>query len=223
MYKFHRINCSFKLCAVDKKIELSEETSQKIDRIWSKAIELNPQLFDGKCLVLDSFDQNIASVYEVSYRYFYAGYCNDEIRKILSLRFLAVTGFCLFNAKIIIGKRGKNVSQFPGKWEFVPSGGVSEIDFQSQLLQELEEELGIPCEHVKQVENYGILEDSTVGVFDILLTIELANVIHLKKSPEVDEIKMLSYDELYNSLTQSSAEWLSSCRYLLSENLFPFP
>jgi hypothetical protein len=59
-----------------------------------------------------------------------------------------------------------------GLWEPAPAGGLSQNDPKTQVLEELEEELGVAAATVVSAEICGLVEDVKSGVFDIVFRLE---------------------------------------------------
>src|SRR6185436_11596806 len=86
------------------------------------------------------------------YRSFLAQLREPSLYPALQVRTLAVSALVAVGTKVALGKRALHVTQDPGKWELVPSGGITpdalrvggERAAHEQVLLELEEELGLP-------------------------------------------------------------------------------
>jgi hypothetical protein len=83
---------------------------------------------------------------------------------------------------VLVGQR-KNVSEYPDKQEFVPSGGLScpagttgEIDFVRQLIDEFESETGLDKGNLKSILTLGLVHDLNHDVIDIGCQININNV-----------------------------------------------
>jgi HAD superfamily hydrolase (TIGR01509 family) len=95
------------------------------------------------------------------------------------LRPVGVSGLIVLKDRgrpsVVFARRSRNVTQYPGFWELVPSGGIDgafvgqngTIDYAAQLLSEFREETGLPGSAVQSVRGFALLWDGADCVFDV--------------------------------------------------------
>lgn len=99
----------------------------------------------------------------------------------LLLQPLAVSGLLRTPEGVLFGKRSLEVTQHPGDWELVPSGGLSpsarleggRVSPQAQLRTESAEELGLELPERWTVTPFALVEDLMSGVFDVACEVAL--------------------------------------------------
>ncbi len=116
---------------------------------------------------------------------------------------LAVSGIVFYqenNSKIFyVGKRSETVTQYPGYYEFIPSGSIDAknlvpnqpVDYSNQLIIELKEELSVPVEDIKSQNAFCLIFDEIDRVYDIGIEIEV-----LKSKIKTDEAEYTAAQKL---------------------------
>lgn len=142
----------------------------RVEEIWtSEKKKRGGQLTNGRIYGLAEFRPDYLLIYPSEYRYAIARRRDPDLKEFgLSMRPLAVTGILLCADGLIFGRRGSSVANDVGLWEPAPAGGLSQDDPKVQVLEELEEELGITASMIVSAEACGLIEDVESGVFDIL-------------------------------------------------------
>ena len=142
----------------------------RVDEIWtSEKKRRGNQLTNGKIYLLTGFSPDSLSICPSEYRFVLARRRDPELEKHgLNIRPLAVTGILLCADGLVLGRRGSSVADDVGLWEPAPAGGLSQDDPKAQVLEELEEELGIAATTIVSAEACGLIEDVESGVFDII-------------------------------------------------------
>ena len=131
-------------------------------------------LFNGRILSLDTYEATCLSVRPTDYRHFFAGLQIPNLRPILHIRPLAITGIVCCRDGVVLGRRGAHLAQGAGRWEPVPAGGLEQPDPDAQLLRELEEELGIGPDRVTHRRPVALVEDGATDVHDIVFVLDIA-------------------------------------------------
>jgi hypothetical protein len=162
-------------------LQLSEETTLEIDRIWQNAQRQKPlnddivlyylshQTFGDECLI---------SAFWGPYRYFYAKLSDPTLS--IPIFPLAVSGICLNDVgQVLIGKRN-GVSEYQDCYEFVPSGGLNNkystansLNYKQQLIGEFKEETKLD-QIIFSINTLGLVFDLVHEVYDICCSIFLA-------------------------------------------------
>lgn len=147
-----------------------------VSEIWEAELKRRSgNLYEGQLFRLSGWKITEAGLtlcgHFAPYSYFLARYCDPTLP--YDFRPISVTGICLAHGKALLAKRG-NVTQYPGCWELVPSGGLEPevvlqqggiIHVEAQLLAELTEETGISASQVEQVIPLGLILNDESGVF----------------------------------------------------------
>lgn len=197
----------------------------EIDALWAAAIIERPHLFDGPGLSVVSVDGGCLRVVRTSYRYVMAARRSPRLRQLLQMRTLAVSGVLTCPQGVVLGRRGPEVTQGPGSWELVPSGGVepcrdgSAPDLRNQILKELGEEVGLGPDQVRVGKPLGMVEDTDSGVIDVVTPLStdlpVARILEAHQtrgSSEYAELAIMAGPRIRNLLPESKAimeTWLS--------------
>lgn len=179
---------------------LPAELAANVNVAWDSALARRPHLSDGEILVVDRIvaerDALIVEVARTRYRRFIA----QRSGLALGLRPLGVSGVTIVHGPtgesgIVLGRRTSSVTQYPGCWELVPSGGLpasraaldGAVDAPGQLLEELAEEVGVKPRAA--LVPLGLVEDLDEGVLDLCFLVETDEAPTL--NDEYDEIRLL--------------------------------
>lgn len=209
---------------------LSAEDIAQIDVMWKDATTNNRELFDGNILSC-SIDHFVLECKQIPYRIFFA--CNylSNLKKQLSLQALAVSGICRSKNKFLLGRRASGFSRYDGLIELVPSGGVDAdrlksdgtVDYEGQLLVELEEEAGLKATAILSKRLLGFIRNETESIVDICLELELdPTVLDLEwtttKTKEYEEFFWLDSNDAQELL--KTPEKLVPASFTLLQNYF---
>jgi len=168
--------------------ECVNNKKNEIEQAWEKEQERrNKKLFNGNILNLAIIEQQTADsrlilqCHTVEYKHYLAQRSGID----LEITPLAVSGIVFYqenNSKIFyIGKRSETVTQYPGYYEFIPSGSIDAknlvpnqpVDYSKQLIIELKEELSVPVEDIKSHKAFCLIFDEIDRVYDIGIEIEV--------------------------------------------------
>ena len=160
----------------------------EIELAWENENERRKEnLFNGNILNLAKIEQQttdnrlILQCHSVEYKHYLAQRLGID----LGITPLAVSGIVFYqenNSKIFyVGKRSETVTQYPGYYEFIPSGSIDAknpsnnqpVDYSKQLFVELKEELGVPYENIKSHNTFCLIFDEIDRVYDIGIEIEI--------------------------------------------------
>lgn len=161
---------------------LDRKTERIIDQIWSEE-QLSPAgreggLFNGRIFRLNQFTADTMVGYFAHYKELVAQIRQPELFSSLSLTPLGVCGYLTCQGRLLLGKRGNQVTHYPGWWELAPSGGVdadfvkpdNTIDIIAQFGQEFEEEIGLPVDTLTDLRQQALILDLHTGVYDLCIT-----------------------------------------------------
>ena len=146
----------------------------RVDEIWELERERRGiHLTNGQIYTLAEFQPDHILINPSEYKYVLAQRRASNLqREGLNIRPLAVTGILICADGLVLGRRGSAVTDDVGLWEPAPAGGLSMPDPKVQVLDELEEELGISKSEVESVQVCGLVEDVESRVFDIVFRLE---------------------------------------------------
>ena len=205
----------------------------EVDKIWSEAqIEHGAALTNGLIFsVIDVVGPLITGRF-VDYKYFFVASRYPEIFSDLQVRPLAVTGLSRCEGGIILGRRSANVTQDPGLWEFVPSGGIDRssrqvngsLDVTRQIRQELHEETGLKPELVVTISPRYVIEDTSSHVFDVVTDVilnspakEVKVALDRMRAAEFDEFQVLDSEGVKLFFEEQRGHIASMSRYLVED------
>jgi len=162
--------------------KLSPDLDRRVEEIWQEEAGRRSGLTNGQILCASRVDKGVVTGHFVDYRVFIARERDPELRRLLAIEPVGVSGVVLIpGGSVVVGKRASHVTQHPGRWELIPSGGLDEepgsdgrVNALATLLRELEEELGVTPEHVAEVHPIGLLRDSRDDGYDICFELVLS-------------------------------------------------
>lgn len=183
----------------------------EVDDIWERALRQR-KLFNGKLLGFLGLRRNGAAMeviaHPTEYKYFFAKSQRPTLG--FSIYPIAVSGITVLSREsqtyALFAERGKEVSEYPGWLELVPSGSLDGsfidqdglVDFRAQLLTELTEETGLAAEDVKKVSGAALVLDTRDSVYDICCKIV------------VDGEKSAAFEQLRPSAEYRNPIWVST-------------
>lgn len=167
--------------------ELTPALDRRVAELWHEAtIRRGHALFNGRMLgfAAEPETPGAAALEFTEYRRFLAQLEDPSLYAQLNVNPLAVTGLIECKDGILIGKRGE-VTQDPGLWEVLPSGGIGEpfvgadgeVDLARQLRAEFEEEVGPGLPEFENVAPAYWLQERSTHVVDIVLRATLASTL----------------------------------------------
>jgi hypothetical protein len=130
---------------------------QEVERLWQAARQKRPRLFNGQIFSADEFTPEIIRGHWTEFRRSLAQIDRPELYDDLGVRSLAVNGVISCHEGVLIGRRNSHAVYCAGEWQLPPAGSVDQgaamadgsINFERQLLVELQEELGMPPDHIE--------------------------------------------------------------------------
>jgi hypothetical protein len=229
--------------------ELPAFAQQQVSQIFSKQNQERnkkdlPPLTNGTMIRVVGKNANSIICEAVPYAYFIAARSKnctpDTLAALLESpydtqepldRFCAssLSGAIITNdGDYLFGKRAERVTQFPGKYELCPSGGIKteditaetgKIDFTNALKRIFTKETGIPWNTVEKTQTMAIIE--TNEVIEPLITIQLGistpeALTHFEKASNdgYTEIKPVSKSQLRTFLKTHNDEVIPSYKKL---------
>lgn len=194
----------------------------RVQEIWNaEAQKRGRELCNGRIYCLHEYRDNCLSIASSEYRFLLAQRFEPSLRKIgLNIRPLAVTGVLICADGVVLGRRGPTVTDYAGFWEPAPAGGLSKPDPKQQILEELEEEIGITKSRVVSARACGLVEDVELGVFDIVFRLE-TNASKIEIENAYDASNNCEYDELAIVELSEMDDFLAARRQKLVPTLIP--
>lgn len=181
--------------------QFSKDLGDRISQIWAEEQAKNPSLFDGPILSVTDIAGSTFTVTTLRYSALLAGLRDPSLKASIGMRPLAVSGVLSCPDGLIFGLRSEEVTQSPGCWELVPSGGVPPgkdglPDLTEQILAELREEVGlIDAEIAPPI---GYIEDKKSGTIDVIVPLctamPFAEIRRLERSGEYADL--IAIDDL---------------------------
>ncbi len=177
------VNNDFKVIIKDTSKTLSSALNTRVQQIWDIACAKNPRLFNGSFVNCTGFDDHNMYCKIIPYSHFYAQLADASLKDELQINAAAVSGVCTIVGKFLMGKRSQSLSQQPGWYELLPSGGLDpdkkkedgSIDFFSQLKSELHEESGFSSDLIEEMNLLGIIFNFQDDIVDICVEMKLSS------------------------------------------------
>lgn len=193
---------------IDHEPPIKADQRDRIRELWDSALE-EKRLFNGKITACHTYERKKNSLhiiwYETEYKNFIAQTGAPDLD--LRIRPIGVSGIVIDpRGNVLVGTR-RNVTEYEGFLEFVPSGGIDGTGlkkdpdyFMEQLVMEFEEETGASRAHIREVQPLCLILDGNHGVYDICCKIslkkDLADVINTGQTHEYSELQIISARQL---------------------------
>jgi hypothetical protein len=161
--------------------ELADEEDRRIETIWQSALKKR-SLTDENVLYYQSHisldNKIVVRAFWGSYRFFFARQMDPSLNTPFVP--LAVSGICVnVDDQVLIGRR-RNVVEYRGCLEFVPSGGINgpsagvvTLDYRNQLKEEFVQETELDSSSISFVKPLGLVKDFKNQVVDICCFIQV--------------------------------------------------
>lgn len=159
---------------------LADEKKRLVEVIWEQEQKRKGgRLFNGMILSAVEFNEKKLRGQFVPYKYFLAQTCDPSLKPDLKILPVSLSGLTMTDTSFILAKRASWVTQYPDLYELAPSGGVTELPFQEttidlkgQLLEGLQEEVGIDRSLVKKVKFFALIRDHQADAVELIADIE---------------------------------------------------
>ena len=195
---------------------LSPELEVLIDQIWARAaarVEAGGagRLFNGRVFCIDTIAPSLITGHLTEYRRLVAQAENHALFAELGIRSLAACGVLRCSGGVVIGRRHAAAIYQPGMWQLCPAGSVDAgvrrangtMDFRTQLLIELREELGLDRDAIGDVTPLCVVEHPGSHVCDLGLAtttaIDAGSVLeahHSRGNGEYDPLRIIPIEGL---------------------------
>ncbi|MBS0655482.1 MAG: hypothetical protein JSR46_06890 [Verrucomicrobia bacterium] len=181
-------------------LELPLPFEVEVEKIWQEQNEVKNNLYNTPLLSYVSHDEQRIFGQFVEYRHFVACQYHPELRKSLNVCPLSVSGLCLSDDHILVGKRDMKLSTYGGYYECIPSGTIEarayshgEVDFFMQLAWELEEEAHIGEKMIQEIHPLGLFYDEKMGIYDIGMWVRLDLLKQERRNEGSEEYPMIEW------------------------------
>lgn len=171
-----------------------------IDTIWTDAIQKNSLLFNDSIAIYHSHSwqngQLIINLQQVNYSEFYAS-------KVIGspLPTIGVSAITFDQSmRFIYGKRNRQCTEYPEKFECMPSGGIPfkcKV-WQKALLDEASEELGLNKNQIKDIQPLGLVFNRETGNFDIVASLHTTSFADICPNTEYSDIAQSQLQDQHN-------------------------
>ena len=190
-----------------------ERDARRADEIWQEALLGRPSLFDGLVATYQGHETLADGTLRVAcspspYRFVFARLHDRGLRLPAPIGVSAVVVDP--GSRLLLGKRSHQVSEYPGCYELVPSGGIPVEKMTGRLFLEqietaLVEETGLGLESVAGSMPLGLVYDRKNRVYDLCVRIQLRRSPSSStlRSAEYDEFQWLGADQLEESAGRS--------------------
>ena len=213
--------------------QLDAGLDREVQAIWeSEQARRGAALIGDRLFSFRSISGNHIVGGFVEYRLLLAQRVKPDLFAHLRVRPLAVSGLLRCAEGIVFGKRHGAMTQDAGRWELVPSGGISPrcmtadriIDPECQLLTELHEEIGLEVDAVESISTFCLIEDDQSHVLDIGMEIltsldgdAIQRVFRDCGADEYTEIKIVTADQMASFLSRMEGRMVEVSLLLLRE------
>lgn len=196
---------SIETTPLNEPLNLKESKKRLIETIWQhEQKRRNGKLHEGYILSASSFDSKKLIGNFAPYKHFLAEYVDPSLKADLNITPVSMSAITFSGENIIIGKRADWVAEYPMRFELAPSGGINNetldeegnVDLKAQLIQELEDETGIPKSGVKKVKFFALIKDHLRGSIELVATIELKTITVLSSTNEYSQLISLPKEEI---------------------------
>ena len=164
--------------------ELSASVDREVERLWRAASQRVAaggagRMFNGRVFSADAITPRLVTGHLTEYRRVVAQMERPELFAELGVRSFAVCGVLRCAGGVVVGRRHRAANYQAGMWQLAPAGSVDagavaddgSVDLRRQLLDELEEELGLPPDAVGEPRSLCVVEHPGSHVSDLGLAL----------------------------------------------------
>jgi len=177
---------------------LPDRIVHHIENIWAnEKARRGSNLKNNTMYSLVEYKFNSITLQAINYKEALARRRAPELFELgLTVRPAAVAGILTCADGLVLGLRSKTVISDKGYWETAPAGGLANRDPKIQILEELEEELGLKRSQVTVPLVLGLVENVETGVIDIVLRLKskmtARDIHHSHKNYATNEYEKLA-------------------------------
>lgn len=228
IYRTIRISPFFSIFVdlASREYDLSDQVKSMIEDIWAREYEIRKgQLYNGKLLSFVALENERVLGRFVDYKYYLVQTKEPSLKAVLRIEPISISGICTAKNKVLVGQRSDSVTQYPGLFELVPSGGiepssliVDRVDLTKQFYNELLDEAGIGKKLVKKITPFAFVHDLRKESYEICANIHLAHeALNASEPPPAEYSKLLwmTKDQLQQFISENEDKFVPFSRYLI--------
>jgi hypothetical protein len=164
--------------------KLPAAVEREVERLWQAASRRVAaggagRMFNGRVFSADVIAPHVVTGHLTEYRRVVAQIERPELFAELGVRSFAVCGVLRCADGVVVGRRHQAANYQAGMWQLAPAGSADvsavgqdgTVDLRSQLLDELQEELGLPPEAVGEAQPLCIVEHPGCHITDLGLAL----------------------------------------------------
>lgn len=200
------------LKVVDHKLKIIASQERVVNELWNNELTKR-KLTNNNIVCYRSHVKEkgvlVIEGYLSQYKYFFAQLKKPELK--LNIQPIGVSGIIIDEEQNTLLARRNNVTEYNGFYELVPSGSIDStrikggnIDFQEQLMEELEEETNLKKTDISVIVPLCVLLDKNHDVYDICAKIyvkgHLENLIKSDNKGEYRQMQIVKIKEMQNIL-----------------------
>ena len=208
--------------------ELPPDLEARVASLWTAERARQPSLFNGRVFCADRIAPDRIEGHWTEYRRVVAQLRHPDLFDRLQIRGLAVNGLIECADGLVLGRRQAGAIYLPGFWQSPPAGavearmGLEADDLTTQLLAELEEELGLQAAEVEDVRAVMGIEHADTHIVDVgfLLrtTLSFASIEARRTmtgNHEYDALRVVPPNDVARMLSGDEPMLLPSARILM--------
>jgi hypothetical protein len=212
---------------------LADSLERQVQAIWdAEQTGRDKPMLNGELLSLTGRSGNELHGCFLEYQWFVAQRNTPALVEHLRVRPLAVAGLVICADGVVFGQRAHSVTQFPGYWELVPSGGIDHskirddrtINYIDKLVEEFVEETGCPAEVISGPQPFALVEDCYTHVIDIGVQIktdlsrkQIQGYHKENSSHEYKRLQVVSLNGLQEHVIRNSSQIVGTSLALLCQ------
>lgn len=211
---------------------LTDAEAGVVEGIWQAEKRLKgDKLFNGRILCCTKHDSASLRGCFIDYKDYIAVLRSPSLRSALPVDLLGISGVVIADKAVLVGRRASYVTEYPGFYECVPSGGINpemcrdgRVDPKVPFEHELVEEAGISKEDIVAFTLTGLVYDARAHLYEVTALIQLRPDLRrrpLAPSDEYAELFWVEFSELPAFFHDHGENLLPMSHYLLTSSALP--
>lgn len=196
--------------------DLSASKKRLIQTIWEQEQKRRGgKLHEGAILSAVAYDHKSLTGQFVPYKYYLAQLFDPSLKRDLKIVPVSLSGLTFVGDNLIVAKRAWWVAQYPDCYELAPSGGIRPpnaeqgyVDMKGQILNELEDEVGIESSLVKSVHFFSLVRDYKSDGVELVAKIVVKPCAILSSSSEYAQVITVPVSEMANFAASHAKEFV---------------
>lgn len=191
--------------ASDAEFMIADEIREQVDKLWSEQKMRRPELFDGQVFCCQEPSKGKLLGQLMPYRYVLAQHLQPQLRASIGAMPVGVTGITQQGGKVLVGRRGRNLTHYPGMRELAPAGVLDQLNWREQLLTELREECGWSAN--PKIPLLGLIYDPIIHTLDIVAELKVDEEGLPEPNEEYSSFAWLRPEDILRSLASDPGQW----------------